>query len=64
MYFSTFLEHFCLRRNFLTLLMLKYPRFIYDGKSSAKCMALNLVRHQLFLYAAPQILGARREFFP
>jgi hypothetical protein len=56
-----FLEHFYLHHNFLTLLMLKY---LYDGKNSAKWMALNLVRDWLLLYATPQILGARRGYFP
>jgi hypothetical protein len=61
------LERFSLHRNFLTLLMLKYPEIRIRrlrGKGSAKWMALNPLRHLLFLYATPQTLGAWRGLFP
>ena len=43
--FPLFLEHFSLRRNFLTLLMLKYPEIHIRWQSSAQWMVLSLVRH-------------------
>jgi hypothetical protein len=60
------LGHFSLHRNFLTLLMLKYPAIHIRSLRQKQCEMDGATPGQTsaFLYATPQNLGAWRGHFP